>query len=144
MFIALVVSFPLAVKVTDFNVSNFVSRMKVKDLEEQKQRLVEQVSDIPSPIEVPVLFRGIIMWNNSALLFCSGLRSRETISSEREWVHGLQGTTADETWSKARVWNKSFKNGKGKLLLRTFICCLIISFLLSPDKNCWIEWKGLF
>lgn len=99
-------------------------------MEEQKQRLVEQVSDIPCPIELPVLFRGIIMWNNSALLFCSGLRSRETISSEREWVHGLQGATADETWSKARVRNKSFKNGKGKLLLRTFICCLIISFLL--------------
>lgn len=84
MFIALVVSFPLAVKVTDFDVSNFVSRMKVKDMEEQKQRLVEQVSDIPSPIELPVLFRGIIRWNNSALPFCSGLRSRETISSERE------------------------------------------------------------
>lgn len=58
--------------------------MKVKDLEEQKQRLVEQVSDIPSPIELPVLFRGIIMWNNSALPFWLGLRSRETISSERE------------------------------------------------------------
>lgn len=58
--------------------------MKVKDLEEQKQRLVEQVSDIPCPIELPVLFRGIIMWNNSALPFCLGLRSRETISSERE------------------------------------------------------------
>ena len=58
--------------------------MKVKDLEEQKQRLVEQVSDIPSPIELPVLFRGIIMWNNSALPICLGLRSRETISSERE------------------------------------------------------------
>ena len=58
--------------------------MKVKDLEEQKQRLVEQVSDIPSPIELPGLFRGIIMWNNSALPFCLGLRSRETISSERE------------------------------------------------------------
>ena len=56
-------SFLLAVKVTDFDVSNFVSRMKVKDLEEQKQRLVEQVSDIPCPIELPVLFRGIIMWN---------------------------------------------------------------------------------
>lgn len=54
-------SFLLAVKVTDFDVSNFVSRMKVKDLEEQKQRLVEQVSDIPTPIELPVLFRGIIV-----------------------------------------------------------------------------------
>ena len=35
--------------------------MKVKDLEEQKQRLVEQVSDIPSPTEVPVLFRGWLL-----------------------------------------------------------------------------------
>ena len=89
--------------------------MKVKDLEQQKQRLVEQVGR-EYITAVTVVFRSYKI-NIKCIYFASdfaGVRSRKTVSVKREWVYGVQRATTYKTWSQTRVRDKPSKTGEGE------------------------------